>query len=571
MRLDLRAVYSRTPVPRTFSSSYLAGEPIARAFFPRDFRDGAGRVARAREAAQRTVSPAVAAVLREQQARLPSSRARQENLEALVAGNTAVVVSGQQVGLFLGPLYTFYKAASAIAVARAIQTESGVRCVPLFWLQTEDHDFAEIAGCVVASERDGGPTRLTLAEEAPDEARRSVAHRVLGREVTSLLDDLAEHLGDGPSAREVMAVLRAHYVAGRPLAEAFAGALAELFSDEGLLFLDPRDERLARQAAPLYRRAIDDATLIDRCLGDQAARLAAADFSEQIPLRPGSPLVFVHPDGAEGPRFRLQRREAPEDGATTADGAASSGAASYVLAGTDRTISARDVVARLEHEPLACSTSALLRPLVQDTLLPTVAYVGGPAELSYFAQLLPLYRLFDLTPPLVIPRARFRCLDARARRLLDALALAPDDLSRPEPELLARVAVSRPAGATDPAALERQVNEDIAPRIAALADAIVAVRPELARAAGRTRRSVAHALGRLNARYARALLDRDTVTRDRLTRLQNLLQPDGAPQERTYGWPSLAARVGPAAFKQAVFAALAEHGTFVTHLLDLRP
>lgn len=549
-------------MPRTFSSSYLAGDAAACAFFPLDFRDTAARVARARQAAQRSVSPAVAAVLREQQARLPSSRARRDNLEALIAGNTAVVVSGQQVGLFLGPLYTFYKAASAIAIARAIQAESGVRCVPLFWLQTEDHDFAEIAGCVVASERDGGLTRLSLAEETPEEGRRSIAHRVLGAEVTGLLDDLAGHLGEGPFAREVVAVLRAHYVAGRPLAQAFAGALAEVFCDDGLLFLDPRDARIARQVAPLYRRALDDAALIDRCLGDQAARLARADFSEQVPLRPGSPLVFVHPDGAEGPRFRLQRSDA---------GTAASGAPSYVLAGTDRAMSAREVVARLEQEPLACSTSALLRPLVQDALLPTVAYVGGPAEVSYFAQLVPLYQLFGLTPPLVIPRARFRCLDARARRLLDALALAPDDLARPPAELLARVAVSRPAEATDPAALERQVKGEIAPRVAALAEAVVAAQPELARAAERTRRSVAHALERLTARYARALLDRDTVTRERLTRLQNLLQPGGAPQERTHGWPSLAARVGPAVFKNAVFAALAEHGTFVTHLLDLRP
>jgi uncharacterized protein YllA (UPF0747 family) len=115
------------------------------------------------------------------------------------------------------------------------------------------------------------------------------------------------------------------------------------------------------------------------------------------------------------------------------------------------------------------------------------------------------------------------------------------------------------------------VKEEIAPRIAALADAVVAARPELARAAERTRRSVARALERLTARYTRALLDQDTVTRERLTRLQNLLQPGGAPQERTYGWPSMAARVGPAAFKDAVFAALAEHGTFVSQLMDLRP
>jgi len=561
------AQYSSDPrVGRSFSSSFLSGDATARGFLPRDFRDRSARIEGARAAAARRIAPAVLEVLAEQQARLPPSRARDEHLAALAAGETAVVVSGQQVGLFLGPLYTFYKAASAVAVARALQAEAGVRCVPLFWLQTEDHDFAEIAGCTVSSERAGGrPTRLALPDEAPHEARRSVAHRHLGPEIAGLLDELAGHLGDGASARAVMALLRAHYVAGRPLATAFAGALAQVFSEEGLLFLDPRDARIARAAGPIYRRAIEDAPLIDRQLAEQAARLAQAGFDEQVPLRAGSPLVFVHRGGPEGPRFRLQRRE-PEP-----DRPARSDEGDYVLAGTDQVVSSREVVSRLEHEPLSCSTSALLRPLIQDALLPTAAYVGGPAEVSYFAQLMPLYPLFELPLPLVIPRARFRCVDARARRLLDQLGLGPDDLARPPSELLAKLAVSRATDAADPAALERLVREEIAPRVAELADAVARSRPELARSAERTRRSVTHVLDRLTARYGRALLDRDTVTRDRLTRLRHLLLPEGEPQERTYGWTSLAARVGPEPLKQHVFAALAEHGPFPTGILDLRP
>ena len=561
------AQYSFPPrVGRSFSSSFLSGDPMARGFLPRDFRDQSARIASARAAAARRIAPAALEVLVEQQARLPPSRARDEHLAALAAGETAVVVSGQQVGLFLGPLYTFYKAASAVAIARALQAEAGVRCVPLFWLQTEDHDFAEIAGCTVASERAGGrPTRLALPAESPDQARRSVAHRHLGPEIVGVLDELAGHLGDGAPARAVMMLLRAHYVAGRPLAAAFAGALAELFAEEGLLFLDPRDARVARAAAPLYRRALEDAPVVDRQLAEQAARLAQAGFDEQVPLRAGSPLVFVHRGGPEGPRFRLQRRETEPDRRPRDDDG------DYVLAGTDEVVSSREVVRRLEHEPLSCSTSALLRPLIQDALLPTAAYVGGPAEVSYFAQLIPLYGLFELPPPLVIPRARFRCVDARARRLLDQLGLEPDDLTRPPSELMAKVAVSRATDAPDPAALERLVHDEIAPRVAELAEAVARSRPELARAAERTRDSVTHVLARLTERYGRALLDRDTVTRERLTRLRHLLLPDGEPQERTYGWTSLAARVGAEPLKQQVFAALAEHGPFPTDVLDLRP
>ena len=138
------------PVGRTFSSAYLAGEPGALPFLARDFEDADARRAVVRAAAMRRASPALVEVLREQQARLPVDPTRDASLAALARGDAAVVATGQQVGLFLGPLYSFYKAATAVAVARALEAESGARTVPLFWLQTEDHDFAEIAACHVA-------------------------------------------------------------------------------------------------------------------------------------------------------------------------------------------------------------------------------------------------------------------------------------------------------------------------------------------------------------------------------------------------------------------------------------
>jgi len=208
---------------------------------------------------------------------------------------------------------------------------------------------------------------------------------------------------------------------------------------------------------------------------------------------------------------------------------------------------------------------------VQDALLPTVAYVGGPAEVSYFAQLMPLYQLFDLTPPLVVPRARFTCVDARARRLLTSLHLTPPDLSLPPHELRRRLPVARPAGAPDPEALKQTVAADLMPEIDALTQAIAVALPHLARAAGRTRRSVDHVLRRLTDRYGRELLERDATTARQLQRLKELLLPDGAPQERVHGWPLFAAQVGPAAFKRAVFDALEQAGTFVTQPLELRP
>src|SRR4029079_11093331 len=185
-------------VARAFSSSYLAREAIARRFIPVDFRSPEDRVARVRAAAARPVHPDLVAVLREQQDRLPVSAARAQAVDALAGGGAAVVATGQQVGLFLGPLYGLYKAASAVAAARALARDTGVTCLPLFWLQTEDHDFAEIAGATIAGP-DGRPVQLSLEAARETEARVSIAHRRLGPEIGRLLDALAELLPAGPA------------------------------------------------------------------------------------------------------------------------------------------------------------------------------------------------------------------------------------------------------------------------------------------------------------------------------------------------------------------------------------
>ena len=489
-------------------------------------------------------------VLHEQQAALPASAARQANLQALARGGAAVVATGQQVGLFLGPLYTFYKAASAVAVARAIEAESGIRCVPLFWLQTEDHDFAEIRGCALAGP-DGQPVRLAL-DEGEVQARISVAHRRLGPEINALLDQVATLLDGQPGAQEVLALLREHYRSGRPLATAFAGVLATLFADEGLLFLDPRDARVASQAAPIYRSCIEQAGLIEDQLRARQDALAAAGFATQVPVR-SCALVFFHQGSADGPRFRLREAAGRRWG----------------LAGSTETFSQDELLEWLAREPLRFSTSALLRPIVQDALLPTVAYVGGPGEINYFGEIGPLYQHFHMVPPLLVPRARFRCLDARTRRWLEQSGLRASDLF--DPNFRTRLHPARPAGSPDPQEMRERVAQRILPLVREITAAISSTGEHLQRPAERTRATVAHALEKLIGRYTHDLVERDEATQRRIRKLELALNPGGVAQERFYGWPWLAGRLGVSACKRLVLDRLDQAGAFATDILELLP
>jgi bacillithiol synthase len=493
--------------------------------------DARDLVARAR----RPVAPEVHAALVAQNAALAASPARDAHLGALARG-AAAVVTGQQVGLFLGPLYTIYKAASAVAVARALAAASGAPVVPVFWLQTEDHDLPEIAGC-------GVPGRAACEQLAvPVDAgnRISIAHLRLPAEVAACLEALAELLGEGTDARAHLERLRRHYRPGARWADAFAGVLAELFAPEGLVVIDPRTPALAAAAAPVHARAIEHAERIAAELIAHGEALARAGRPVPVHVRPGAPLSFFHPDGAEGPRVRL----------------APAGGDHYAEVAGERSWDRAALLAALAADPRRCSTSALLRPIVQDTLLPTAAYVGGPGELAYLAQMPPLYRSFDRTPPAVVPRARFRVVDARARRLLDRLGLAPADAERPEPELLARLRPPGPRGQGSGAEVARRLLEPFLGAHAALEAELAHPGPQIAKALARTRGSVERAVGRLAGKIERAALYEDAALVEAVRALRARLHPDGAPQERVLGLPGLAATLGDRALIERVLASV---------------
>nr|WP_217445918.1 bacillithiol biosynthesis cysteine-adding enzyme BshC [Myxococcus sp. CA040A] len=543
----------RTVTP-SFPTAWLKGDPRALAFLPDRFRHRAARAEAAAASALRPMSSALLDVVVAQNARLAPSPARERHLEELARPGTIAVVTGQQMGLFLGPLFTLYKAAAAITAARALREETGRPCVPVFWLQTEDHDLPEVDHCFVASPR-GSAKRVALDVPEAAASRAPVAHRKLGAGVTQALDALRGELGGEPQASEHLELLARAYQPDATLAEAFTQVLAVLFADEGLVFIDPRDARLAPFAAPIHRLAIQDAAAISTALSRRMEALTQAGFSEQVHIRPGSPLGFYSPDGIEGARYRLDP----------------AGADTWSLVGHPRgaTVTTGELLDWLEREPLRFTTSALLRPLLQDTWLPTAAYVGGPGEVSYFAQLSPLYEHAGLPMPLVVPRARFRVLDDRARRLLHKLGLTPDEVGEPRDALLTRLATRDAAEPYEPAGtLEARLFGAFASELDRLGESMLKLDPQLLDALKRTRGTVRAAVSRLAARYGRALALRDEVTTERVDRLRAMLVPDGAPQERIHGMAYYACRFGSRAFTRQVLDACVP---FSGDLRDLTP
>jgi bacillithiol biosynthesis cysteine-adding enzyme BshC len=359
-----------------------------------------------------------------------------------------------------------------------------------------------------------------------------VAHRLLGAEVLAPLAALAEALGTAPHAPALLALLRRHYRPGTALARAFAGVLAELFDDEGLVILDPRHPAIAALAAPLHRAALLRHDEIVATLQARTKALEAAGFATQIAVRPDATLSFFHDGDPAGPRYRLARA-----------------GAGWTLPGTGRALTTDEALAVLEREPLRFSTSALQRPLLQDRLLPTAAYVGGPGELNYFAQLGPLYELEGVPMPLIVPRARFRLLEDNTRALLGKLGLRAAAAEAPRAEVLRRVAPVPPpetVGVGDRllAAVEPHLEE------------IAALDPSLRDPVAKARASLEGLSIRLESQWARVLVRRDRVSAERVDRLQGFLFPDGIAQERFYSLPYFAGRHGARAIVERVLASV---------------
>jgi bacillithiol synthase len=304
-------------------------------------------------------------------------------LAALEQGAGAIL-TGQQVGLFGGPLYTPYKAATAIACARK-STAAGHLHVAIFWLASEDHDFAEIDHVTFPAGRELASLSYASAPQVAIPAGRIV----LDESITALAERAAEIF----SPSETTDALIAAYQPGRTFAQAFQEFYAKVFAAQGLLVVDASSREFHRLGAPVLRAALERADEFHTALVERSQALEAAGYHSQVLVAPQSSLLFLI-DEKSGARLALKRMtptaEEPNGLWQTAG-----------EAGTQN-FSAADLLGILDAEPERISPAALLRPVFQDFLFGTTAQVGGPAEIAYLAQSTVLFEriLGRQTPPM---------------------------------------------------------------------------------------------------------------------------------------------------------------------------
>ncbi len=469
-------------------------------YFAGDWREAAERARAAdRAAALDRDRHALADALAAQHAVQGDSDAARNGVEALRARDTVVVVTGQQVGLFTGPMYAILKAFSAIRLAERLAEETGRRVVPVFWLGGEDHDADEISSAVLL--RGNRPAEVRLQAGAIVSSGPTGRIRP-GQEV---MDRLEQLLPDTDFKRDVLRMVRASYGADATLSEGFARMLRVLFPE--LVIVDPDNAALKRLAAPLFAQEIREAGTAADLVREVSGALGRA-YHEQALARPAN--LFLLEAGRRIP-LDLDGEE-------------------FAARGADRRMTRAEALELVHRSPESFSPNVLLRPLMQDLLLPTAMYVGGPGEIAYFAQCRPLYEWAGLPMPIIYPRASATFLEPHVARALDAYGLTVGDFSEDADQIFHRVVADAMQGTLDEAFDEaaQRLGEAAGPVRALLR----ALDGTLDKAADAAQKVMADELARLRAKAVRAEKKKQDVVRARLEKAQANLYPNGILQER---------------------------------------
>jgi bacillithiol biosynthesis cysteine-adding enzyme BshC len=443
------------------------------------------------------------------------------NVARLRSPDSVAVVTGQQTGLFTGPLYTLYKALSAVKLAACL-TSRGTDAVPVFWMATEDHDWEEVqAAQVIACDGRLADVSVPAGLHSEGQPVGGVALDESVEQAVRLLFDLV------PSSEflpELEGVVRDAYRPGRTYGEAFARMLSALTGDYGLVLLDPTDAALKRLAAPLYAEAARLGAEIAAATDARSRELEAAGYHAQVHTSPDSfPLFLVDDAGAR--RALTRTREGR-----------------YAVRGTTREWTIEELAAVASGQPERLSPNVTLRAVVQDYLLPTIAYFGGAAEVAYFAQTAESYRILGRPATPILHRASLTVVERRTGRTLERYGLRLEDFFGGIDPVIARVAEEH-LGAEVAAALS-ETDAAVGRALDELQSRLRDFDPTLADALDGGRRKITHQLEGLRSRFHRASVQRDRAVLRQLERAATALYPSKSLQERHVNVASLLARHG---------------------------
>lgn len=433
-----------------------------------------------------------------------------ENIELLRSPDSVAIVTGQQAGLFTGPLYTIYKALSVVKLVDVLRAR-GVNAVPVFWVASEDHDFEEVSNAFFL--RADGELEETAARPAGFAEGRQIGFTEIDSSIAGSIGKLLDGLPKTEFTGELGALLSDTWAEGSLYSSGFAGMLASILSRYGIIIFDPVDSALKNLAGPIYSKAIERSAEIVSALIERDRELASAGYHSQVLVTSDYFPLFIHDDAHT--RHSLKK---------TSNGA-------YKAKGSGTEFTVDQLAGMAADDPTRFSPTVVLRPVVQDCLLPTLCYFGGGAEIAYFAQNSEVYRVMERPVTPILHRQSFTVVEPRHNRILEKYELEFTGLFSGREKII--------AGAferfVDPKLAETfsDVESRIGTELDKLDKSLAALDPTLADSLRKRRRKIAYHISALRQRSHSAKTEKSEILHRQIGALLNALLPGMHLQERT--------------------------------------
>jgi len=462
----------------------------------------------------------VAAIVGEQQQGRGAPAEARAAAARLADPRTVAVVTGQQAGLFGGPLYTLLKAMSAVKLAEQVAKQHGVPAVAIFWIESEDHDWQEVSSCAVL---DAEMHRRTITLGTPPGAGESTVSSVrLDPSIIAAVESLRATLPTNEFTDDTLTRLAAAYRPGAGMSEAFGRWLETVLGGLGLVVYDSSDPASKTLVAPIFTRELESPRTTTRLAAEQGDALVALGYHAQVVPHGDNVALFK----LNGIRETIHFREGE-----------------FVVADTT-VVPAPALVEEARQHPDRFSPNVLLRPLVQDTLFPTVCYVAGPNELAYLAQLRPIYAHFGIPEPLMVSRASVTLLDSAGAKFLQKYQV-PLETLQPDDEAALNHLLEHQLPKSVEDAFDT-VSRAVESGMGRLIEAVPLIDPTLAGATHSSLGRMQHDLRTLHEKIIHAAKRRDETLRRQFARTRAQAFPDSHAQERSVGFVYFLNRYGMA-------------------------
>ena len=412
--------FSKIPVKSQLYKDYIAGNPKLSKFYSgyhrneADFKRIAGSVVN-----HDYNRPQLVEVLRGTNDKYGLTPAIEANLELLKYEKTVTVITGQQAGIYTGPLYTLLKAITTIKAATHLSKMLDRPVVPLFWMESSDHDLAEVNHIYFPGPQ--GPVNHVYGKD-DNPKQQSVGSISLMKDFIQFSDKIKKNLPRNDFYDAVTRLMDETYYPGATFSEAFGQMMSRLLGRFGLILVDAENVDLKRLAAPIIVRKLQDRGRMNELLIEQSEELEREDYQRQIQVRTELLNLFILKDNNRVPLSVL--------GDVLANGE------------SNAIFESRELVQIASENPERFSPKVAFRPIVQDFLFPTVAYIGGPSELAYFAQLKKVYEFFEIQMPIIWPRISASLIDAKIQRHVLKTGITHEDIFR-EPDQVVKAILNR--------------------------------------------------------------------------------------------------------------------------------